>query len=114
MCELKVLNRTSNGVLVFCQRKGMYQLLFNNLTFSLNQIELDSFFEYIKNIDCSYWEMEYRNSIYEKKIPIPTLQKNFIILFDRLEIKELKLLLNFKTKEEDLKYADIKYPMNLN
>ena len=114
MCELKVLNRTSNGVLVFCQRKAMYQLLFNNLTFSLNQVELDSFFEYIKNIDCTYWEMEYRNSIYEKKIPIPTLQKNFIILFDRLEINELKFLLNFKTKVEDLKYADIKYPVNLN
>jgi hypothetical protein len=114
MCELKVLNRTSNGVLVFCPRKGMYQLLFNNLTFSLSQPELDGFFDYIKNIDCNYWEQEYKNSIYEKKIPIPTLQKNFIILFDRFEISELILLLNFKLKDEGLKYADIKYPLNLN
>lgn len=114
MCELKVLNRTSNGVLVFCQRKALYQLLFNNLTFSLNQMELDGFFEYIKNIDCNYWEQEYQNSIYEKKIPIPTLQKNFIILFDRSEINELKLLLNSTNKEEELKYTDIKYPVNLN
>jgi hypothetical protein len=114
MCELKVLNRTSNGILVFCPKKGMYQLLFNNLTFSLSQLELDGFSEYIKGIDCAYWEMEYKNSIYEKKIPIPTLQKNFIILFDRSEICELTLLLNFRSKDDILKYADIKYPLNLN
>lgn len=114
MCELKVLNRTSNGVLIFCPRQGMYQLLFNNLTFNLSQIELNSFFDYIKNIDCNYWEKEYKNSIYQKKIPIPTLQKNFIILFDRFEIDELTLLLNCKNKEQDLKYANIKYPLNLN
>ena len=114
MCELKVLNRTCNGVLVFCPKKGMYQLLFNNLTFSLSQDELDGFFGYIKSIDCNYWEQEYKNSIYEKKIPIPTLQKNFIILFDRTEICELTLLLNFKAKYEMLKSADIKYPLNLN
>lgn len=114
MCELKVLNRTCNGVLVFCQRKAMYQLLFNNLTFSLSQSELDGFFKYIQSIDCNYWEQEYKNSIYEKKIPIPTLQKNFIILFDRSEICELTLLLNFKAKDEKLGFADIKYPINLN
>jgi hypothetical protein len=114
MCELKVLNRTSNGVLVFCPRKAMYQLLFNNLTFSLSQAELDGFLDYIKKIDCTYWEHEYRNSIYEKKIPIPTLQKNFIILFDRAEINELLLLLDYSTKDEGLKFADIKYPLNLN
>jgi hypothetical protein len=114
MCELKVLNRTSNGVLVFCPKKGMYQLLFNNLTFSLTQPELDGFFEYIKGIDCDYWETEYKNSIYEKKIPIPTLQKNFIILFDRSEICELALLMDLMSKDEILGYADIKYPLNLN
>lgn len=114
MCELKVLNRTSNGILVFCPKKGMYQLLFNNLTFSLNQVELDGFFDYIQNIDCNYWEQEYKNSIYEKKIPIPTLQKNFIILFERSEIYELTLLLNYKIRNKDLKFTDIKYPLNLN
>ncbi|MGC4039252.1 MAG: hypothetical protein QM710_00225 [Flavobacterium sp.] len=114
MCDVKVLNRTSNGILVFCPKKAMYQLLFNNLTFGLSQVELDTFFEYVKKIDCNYWEHEYRNSIYEKKIPIPTLQKNFIILFDRTEIYELKMLLNFKDKDEELKYEDIKYPLNLN
>jgi len=114
MCELKVLNRTSNGILISCPKKAIYQLLFNNLTFSLSQAEFDNFFDYIRNVDCNYWEQEYRNSIYEKKIPIPTLQKNFIILLDRSEICELIFLMDYKNKEEALRYSDIKYPLNLN
>lgn len=114
MCELKVLNRTNNGILIFCKGKAMYQLLFNNLTFNLSQAELTSFYDYIKKIDCNYWEQEYKNSIYDKKIPIPTLQKNFIILFDRFEIDELILLMDFRKKDEVLKSKDIKYPVNLN
>jgi hypothetical protein len=114
MCELRVLNRTTNGVLIFCPKKALYQLLFNNLTFSLTQAELEGFVDYVKNIDCNYWEMEYKNSVYEKKIPIPTLQKNFIILFDRSEIYELTSLMNFRIKDENLKYTEIKYPLNLN
>lgn len=66
MCEVKVLNRTSNGVLVFCPNNKMYQLLLNNLTFSLSRSDLNNFTDYIKNIDCNYWEQEYKNSIYEK------------------------------------------------
>ena len=47
----------------------------------------------VKNIDCDYWEKEYENSIYQKKIPIPTLQSNLIILLERYEVLELLILL---------------------
>ena len=89
MCNLKIINRTSNGILLHCKNRGMYQLLFNNLTFDLSSIEMTSFSNYLEQIDIDYWETEYKHSIYEKKIPIPTLQTNFIILLNRKELEEI-------------------------
>jgi hypothetical protein len=109
MCNLKVLNRTSNGILLFCEHRGMYQLLFNNLIFDLSSVEMTSFSNYLEKIDIDYWETEYKNSIYEKKIPIPTLQTNFIILLNRKELEELQFLLDYITNYKILKPFEINY-----
>lgn len=73
-----------------------------------------SFISFLDKIDTSYWEKEYENSIYEKKIPIPTLQSNFIILLNRNELDELRILLDFKTKKQLLKSEEINYKMIYN
>lgn len=95
-------------MLIFLKGCGNYQLTFNNLNFSLTEDELIAFKEYIKQINIEYWEKEYEHSIYKKKIPIPTLQSNFIILVNRFELYELLLLLNIDTSNEMLSYNDLK------
>ncbi|AKC20574.1 hypothetical protein IY39_07270 [Flavobacterium psychrophilum] len=84
------------------------------MTFSLTPFELESFKIYLSKIDVSYWEKEYENSIYEKKIPIPTLQTNLMLLIDRFELYELIDLLNLKQRNVYLSVEDIKYTMILN
>jgi hypothetical protein len=111
MCNLKILNRTSNGILLHCQHRDMYQLLFNNLTFDLSSVEMTSFANYLDQIDIDYWETEYQHSIYEKKIPIPTLQSNFIILLNRKELEELRFLVDGVTEYKMLKPFEINYMM---
>lgn len=95
-------------MLIFLKGCGNYQLTFNNLNFSLTEEELIAFKEYLKQINIEYWEKEYEHSIYKKKIPIPTLQSNFIILVNRFELYELLLLLNIDTSNEMLSYNDLK------
>lgn len=115
MCQkIKYLSQTQNGILIQCSHSENYQLSFKNLNFNLTTIELESFIDYLQKIDIDYWEREYENSIFEKKIPIPTLQSNFIILIDRYELTELIALLNFKERKIYLSYKDIKYTMSLN
>jgi len=109
MCNLRILNRTFNGILLFCQQRDKYQLLFNNLTYELSGIEMTSFAYYLDQIDIDYWESEYKNSIYDKKIPIPTLQSNFIILLNRKELEELRFLVDCVSKDKILKPAEINY-----
>lgn len=114
MCQLKILNRTSNGILIYCHHRSMYQLLFNNLTYDLNSMEMTSFTIYLDQIDIDYWENEYQNSIYEKKIPIPSLQSNFIILLNRKELEELRFLVNCNNQYKILKPVEINYLINPN
>lgn len=114
MCNLKILNRTSNGILLHCQHRDMYQLLFNNLTFDLSSIEMTSFSNYLEQIDIDYWETEYKYSIYEKKIPIPTLQSNFIILLNRKELEELRFLVDCVSQYKILKAFEINYQVIFN
>lgn len=114
MCNLKILNRTSNGILLYCEHRDMYQLLFNNLTFDLSGIEMTSFANYLDQIDIDYWEREYKHSIYEKKIPIPTLQSNFIILLNRKEVEELRFLIDCVSEYKILKPVEINYLIHSN
>lgn len=114
MCNLKIINRTSNGLLLFCPKNDLYQLSFNNLTFNLNSLEMDTFLNYLIKVDCDYWENEYRNSIYEKKIPIPTLQYNFIIMLNRKELDELCRLIDLNKEYTLLKFTEIDYNLFYN
>ncbi len=114
MCNLKVLNRTSNGLLIFCPRNDMYQLSFNNLTLYLNSTEMCTFSNYLTKIDSDYWENEYENSIYEKKIPIPTLQANFIIMLNRKDLDELRRLMDLSKDYNILKSNEIDYKLFYN
>ena len=112
MCEF--LNTSLNGNLIQCTGSENFQLSYKNLTFSLTPLELESFKTYLSKIDASYWEKEYENSIYEKKIPIPTLQSNLIILIDRYELCELIILMNYKEKKEFLTFNQVNYYINYN
>lgn len=114
MCRLKIIKRTTNGLLLFCPNANMFQLSFNNILLNLTEFELETFKDYIEKIDEQYWEKEYENSIYEKKVPIPTTQKNLMIMIDVFEIKELRSLMGLKNKKGFLSLGDIDYKLILN
>lgn len=108
-CNFTILKQTENGILVLLKGCGNYQLTYKNLNLNLTKFEINSFEKYLKNIDINYWEKEYENSIYERKIPIPTLQSNLMLLINRQELHELINLINYQTKKPFLKHDEINY-----
>lgn len=114
MCDFKIIKKTTNGLLLFCQKANGFQLSFNNLFLNLSRYELNSFIDYLEKMDVDYWEQEYKNSIYSKKMPIPTVQSNLIILIDRHELLELKILLTNVHENTLLTSKLINYALYLN
>ena len=115
MCKVNYLKRTKDGILLFCYHSEMYQLLFKNINFNLTLNELECFSKYISTIDEQYWLLEYRNSIYNKHIPIPSLQENLILLLDLNDLFELRELLNYQSKSiKFLSFREIDYKVMMN
>lgn len=116
MCKhLEILSRSKNGILIFCKYNDMYQLLFNNINFNFTHQEFESFQRYIFTLEVAYWEQEFKCSIYEKRIPIPTVQSNLLLLLNKAEVIELKGLIKMQqTSLELLKATDINYQWQAN
>lgn len=117
MCRtIRTLGKTISGDLTFCIECKQYHLSFNNIFFDFNKEELDQFKKYIFNLDIDYWEEEYECPKFKRNIPIPSLQRNLILLFNRQEIEELKRLLSYDSNNP-MKYIrldEIDYKIILN
>jgi len=111
MCSyLNVMSRSKNGVLTFCNRTKLFQLIYNNLCFELYEWELDALKKYIEQLDIPYWEKQLKNWNQQRKIPISVGKKHFIILMNKEEICEILSLLNFeKQKVPLLSHDEIDY-----
>lgn len=114
MCQFKVIRKSTNGILLFCEYSNKFQLSYKNILLDLSSYELLQFIKYLKKIDCHYWEQEYMNSIYEKKIPIPTTQKNLMLMMTVSEIEEILFLLDKFKHSEFLNVDKIEYKLVLN
>ncbi|OBQ55151.1 hypothetical protein VQ01_10280 [Tamlana sp. s12] len=95
----------------------MYHLEFNNIYLELSEGEFQQFKDYVEDIEIDYWEHRYACAKVRRKIPIPSMQPNLVLMFRRQEINELKKLLNFsyiEVFERTLYVSDIDYTLILN
>jgi len=117
MChKLKNIAKVKSGELSICSGCNSYQLIFNNLFFEFNQEDYMAFKNYILNIELDYIGQKYACSKLKRRIPIPSLQKNLLLIFNDQEIKELRTLLTTKSPSEYklLEVKDIDYTLIIN
>jgi len=105
----RLINRSMNGSLSFCNENKLFRLVFNNLCFELYEWELKGFTQYLEEIDIDYWEKMLKQSLNPKKIPVSVGCNHLMVLITRSELFELKQLLGEKPIFEWLKYEDIDY-----
>tara|TARA_Y100000768_G_C23824954_1_gene608425 strand:- start:537 stop:890 length:354 start_codon:yes stop_codon:yes gene_type:complete len=99
MCKknTSIINRTHNGSISQCKSCSKFNISYKNIFLELSKNELDNFKTYINQTDVNYWCEEYRD-ISTKAIPIPTMQNNLLLVFNREEFIELKRLINYQNK----------------
>ena len=117
MCHsIKVIAKNCCGQLAFCLTCRKYHLDFNNICVELCENEMIAFRTFVQGIDVDYWESKYGCKVIRRKIPIPTLQKNLILIFNKQELSLLKDLIHENTKlsNDMLAIEDIDYTFILN
>jgi len=115
MCHrIKTLTKVKSGKLSICEKCKIYHLEFNNIYLEFGEKQLKEFKAYLSKIDVNYWEQKYAYTSFSRKIPIPSMQSNLILMFNRHEIEELKTLMFCKRKDILLNADDIDYKYILN
>lgn len=118
MCNnIKTISKVKSGELSICYQCHTYHLEFNNIYFEFNLEEFEQFKMYILDIEIDYWEHRYASAKVKRKIPIPSLQQNLVLMFERQEIRELQILLTSTIKDVFRTYLntdDIDYKFILN
>ncbi len=111
MCNSKkILSRSKNGILSFCNHSKLFRLVYNNLCFELYEWELEALKDYIDELDVTYWESCLKEWGHHRKIPLSVGRDHFIILLDREEVREVSLLLSPKSPALPLLHSrDINY-----
>jgi len=91
MCNnIKVLSKVSNGELSICRGCNIYHLEFNNIYFEFTRHQYEQFKSYLMGLEAEYWEEKYANANVKRKIPIPSIQENLVLMFNREELQQLK------------------------
>lgn len=115
MCHsLKILSKGKSGNLSVCQDCEVYHLEFNNLYFEFDKDKFKQFQHFLLEVDSEYWETKYANANISRKIPIPSVQENLVLMFNRQEIQELKALMLYKKSNRFLTVDEIDYKLILN
>ncbi|WP_298517111.1 DUF6686 family protein [uncultured Kordia sp.] len=117
MCNsLTTISQVNSGILTFCKTCNIYHLEFSNIYLEFSEAQFEEFSAYLFTIEIGYWEHKYANVNIKRKIPIPTTQDNLMLLFNRHEIEELKVLFCSKSTSEKplLDVSQIDYTLVIN
>jgi len=107
---MPVINKTSYGQLVYCEKCGLYHFEFGNLNFNFTEEELITFTTYINSIQGDYYNQVNRHTTNRRKILLPTRLKGFHFCLNPNELNEMKYLLNKDGSKSGLvKLNDIHY-----
>ena len=109
MCNyIKTLSKGKSGELSLCCQCRVYHLEFNNIYLEFDEKEFEKFKTFILEIEMDYWEYKYASARMIRKIPIPSIQQNLVLMFNRQEIIELKSLFLNISNDVFLTFLDTK------
>jgi hypothetical protein len=93
---MEIINRTANGTVFRCDKCKKIHIEFNNLNFNFAPPEYEFFVDFFRRLNEDFWESVNARSVYKRKIIVPIQHRNFMILMNSREVKEMKVLLGIE------------------
>ncbi len=111
MCKnITSIIKTRAGILYKCNECDLFHLVYKNILLEFTEKEFESFRSYLEFLEAKHTEKGHEYTS-KHKIPIPTLQQNLFLLFNKQEFEDLKKLVfgNLKNQYALLKGHEIEY-----
>ena len=114
--KLITLSKNKHGQLLHCKACQMTQLYFNNFYLEFTERDFRAFKRYISEIDIQFWESCPNRASLKRKIAIPTMQHNLVLIFCQQELQSLKDIVFENTTGPDrpIAVSEIDYTQILN
>lgn len=90
----RIIKRTKNGLLFYCNSCNLIHLEFKNLNFNFSEKQMDQFTDYIQKLNAKEWEELNKNSPFKRKIVVPISHDSFNFLLNGKELLELQKLVS--------------------
>jgi len=90
-----IMNQTLHGRIFKCDQCDRFHIEFKNLNFNFTKEQLESFVDYLVQVDGEWCEQQNQRLAFRRKIVLPIGHDYFNVLLNADELQELKQLLNF-------------------
>ena len=109
---MKILNKTFNGQLTFCECCNTYSLEFGNFFFCFTEAGYQNFRRYVNSI---YGDLSIQNNQHfasNRKICIKIQSESIYFCLNKMELEELKELLSARRNGKKSPYLAQNYSLN--
>ncbi len=110
----KTISQTENGIIFKCASCSKIHIVYKNLNFNFDKEEYEKFAKYFEELNGHYWEYLNKKSPYQRKIQLPIGLKNFNILLNNDELREIKQLFADANVDQPEIIANFKFNINNN
>ncbi|WP_088656148.1 DUF6686 family protein [Geofilum rhodophaeum] len=93
---MKLVSKTANGQIAYCQYANLFHLEFGNLLITLNTEDLQRFYQYIQSIDEVFFVNHNKESFNHRKLILHLGTESVYFGLTLAEFREFKSLLEFK------------------
>jgi hypothetical protein len=104
---MKLINKTANGQIAFCEVHECYHLEFGNLFINLSGSELGALRSYVQNTDYQFYLEWNKRAMNRRKILLNIGSKSIYLALHAIEFVELRELLSMRKKPELLSNKEV-------
>jgi hypothetical protein len=104
---MKLVSKTTNGQIAYCQCAHIFHLEFGNILLNLNSEDLRKLYKYIQSVDMEYYLNHNKHSFNRRKLVLQIGAKNIFLCLSSTEFLEFKNLLTLKKQPRIINNSEV-------
>lgn len=104
---MKLVSKTTNGQIAYCQCANIFHLEFGNILLNLNSEELQKLYAYIQSVDIEFYLNHNKDTFNRRKLVMHIGSKSIFLCLSTTEFLEFKNLLALKKQPQIINNSEV-------